>query len=71
MYIAVADELNIQIISGDDHTPIEITLVDLDGKVVLQKSIQATFNLDHKLMQNGELKSGVYMATIKQGSSII
>ncbi|WP_436517159.1 choice-of-anchor D domain-containing protein [Ekhidna sp. To15] len=62
--------MNIRIISGDDHTPLEFKLVNLDGKVILEKEIDGSLLLDQKLMENYNLKPGIYIATFKQGNII-
>ena len=65
-----SQEMGVRIVSGDDHTPYTFTLVNMDGKVMLEKEISASLNLDQKLMQNLNLKSGIYIATFRQGDKI-
>ncbi|MEO9485385.1 MAG: choice-of-anchor D domain-containing protein [Ekhidna sp.] len=66
-----SSDAKVQIVSGDDHTPIELMLINLDGKVVLKKTFEAATNLDQKMDQNLDLKAGVYIATFKQGNKVV
>ncbi|MEP1032824.1 choice-of-anchor D domain-containing protein [Ekhidna sp.] len=66
-----SDEMNFRIISGDDHTSFEMTVLNLDGKILLKKTIPGTTNLDQRMMQNFKLKAGIYIATFLQGDRLI
>ncbi len=68
---AKGEDVNIRIISGDSHTPFGLVIVDLDGKVIFEKTMEASTNLDQKLIKDITLKSGVYIATFKQGDMVV
>lgn len=67
---AKSEDMVMRIISGDDHTPYEITIINLNGQIVYNTTLQGSINLQRKLVQNLDLKSGIYIAKFKQGDVI-
>lgn len=65
-----SSDANVRIMSGDDHTPFELTIVNLDGRVLMKRTLKASTYLDQKLMQDLVLEAGVYLVTFKQGDKI-
>ncbi len=64
-------EANVRIVTGDGHTPIQISIMNLEGKQVFDKSIEPSTNLDRKLFENTTLKEGIYLVVFKQGDFTI
>lgn len=67
---ARSDNLRIRISTGDDHTPIEVKLIDLEGKVHYQRVLNSSLNLDERIEPNGALIPGVYFMILEQGNHI-
>lgn len=63
------DNLNLNISTGDGHTPISIELVDLSGKVYYQNTLEPQFKLSKKIEIEGQLSAGVYFLNVRQGES--
>ncbi|MCP4460628.1 MAG: T9SS type A sorting domain-containing protein [Cytophagales bacterium] len=62
------ENLNIQMLSGDSHTPISIRIVDIAGRGFFAENLEASLEYDHKIRTMQKMSSGVYFVTIKQGN---
>ncbi len=62
-------EINFEVSSGDDRTPIVVTMVDLSGKVAFQKTFDAALRIEDKIIPQKEVKAGLYFVTVVQGQN--
>lgn len=62
--------LNLRIVSGDDHSPIGVRIVDLLGKTYFEISIEAALITNQKLSLAEGLKSGVYFLVVEQAGLV-
>lgn len=65
-----SNEVSVRIVSGDNHTPMNFSLINLNGQVIYENTIKAASNLDVRLMPNTNLKAGIYIAVFKQGDEV-
>ncbi len=67
---ASAENVRLRIVSGDDHTPIHVKMIDMTGKSYLEKSFDGALLIDEKIDSNVTLKAGIYFISVKQGENI-
>ena len=68
---ATNDDLNVKILSGDDHTPIIMKVVDILGKEYYLNEIEGSLSVDQKIESKEKMLPGMYFIIIKQGDNII
>lgn len=66
---ATIENMRVRILSGDDHTPIMLKVVDLTGRVYLDKQIEGTLLYEDKMIPSKRMIPGLYFLTIRQGSN--
>lgn len=64
------ENLNLNISTGDGHTPVSIELVDLNGRIYYRKTIEPQFKLSEKIEVEGQLSSGIYFLNVRQGENV-
>ena len=65
-----AANLRLKLSSGDDHTNVEVRIVDVSGKVYFKKSFNGDLNVDEKLQVGDKMVKGVYFVEIIQGENV-
>ena len=61
------DNLNLNILSGDDHTPILLEIIDISGQVYYRNQLDPSLNLNERILPTEEMSTGVYFIRIQQG----
>ncbi len=65
------NNINIRLISTNDRNDVKIRMVDLAGKVVVDKTMaHEKFVTDQKIIADQNLKSGIYILEVKQGENV-
>lgn len=62
--------LNIQIISGDNHTPFEVKIVNVSGQVFYSRSFEGSLVLNEKIAPRREMNAGIYFLVVTQGEKV-
>lgn len=68
---ATSDNLNFTILSGDNHTPMSIEIVNLLGEVLYRTTIDPGFTFDGEIATDEGMKSGLYFVILRQGDLVI
>lgn len=66
----VQNNLNLRILSGDNHTPFEVRIVNLFGQVFYQNSFEGQLTVDERITPLSTMKTGIYFLIVQQGNSI-
>ena len=66
---ATTDDAKVRILTGDNHTPIRISIFDLDGKLVERLSVFEPA-LSENMVRLPKLVEGNYLMVISQGSFV-
>ncbi|MEO9868896.1 MAG: T9SS type A sorting domain-containing protein, partial [Ekhidna sp.] len=64
---ATNENLHLRIQTGDDHTPINIRVFDLKGKVHYSRTMNSSLNMDEQILPDERMIPGVYFMVIQQG----
>ena len=64
---STSDNLNIRIITGDDHTKIGVKIIDMNGKSYLNKAFEGGFTIDEKVIPTRPMVPGIYFMIVEQG----
>ncbi|MEM6734950.1 MAG: T9SS type A sorting domain-containing protein [Bacteroidota bacterium] len=64
-----AAKLYVKILSGDDHTPINVSISNLTGKIFYQRVLSGGLNIDEALEMGKQMTPGVYLVEISQGAN--
>lgn len=67
---ATIDNLNIRIISGDDHSKINVKITDMTGKTYYQKQFNGSLGVDIPIRTTQRMIPGIYFLTVEQGGNI-
>ncbi|NQZ76692.1 MAG: T9SS type A sorting domain-containing protein, partial [Ekhidna sp.] len=65
-----SENLRLRISSGDNHTPISVSIIDLNGAVRYKSVIDGALSVDQQLEMYDELSSGIYYLLVEQGSQV-
>ena len=65
------ENLRISVTTGDLHSPINVSIVDLSGKVYYNEKFSGQgISIDEKLSIEGDINPGLYYLEISQGSNV-
>lgn len=65
-----AENLNVRVITGDDHSPLSLKIVDMAGKSYLETTFNGALVIDEKLEPIKKMTSGIYFMMVEQGRNI-
>ncbi|MEO1256636.1 MAG: T9SS type A sorting domain-containing protein, partial [Bacteroidota bacterium] len=68
---ATSDNIRLRVLSGDDHTPVSIRIIDLNGNIYFEEIIEASLNFEQKLESSRSIPGGLYFMIITQGKQSI
>ncbi|WP_421762811.1 T9SS type A sorting domain-containing protein [Ekhidna sp.] len=66
----IADNINIFMQTGDDHTPVNVKIVDMAGRSYFENQFEAAIVMDEKLNVSRKMTSGIYFVVVTQGRNI-
>ena len=67
---ATSENLNLQVSTGDNHTPINVRIIDLNGRVYYQRAFNGSLNLDERVQPALRMIPGIYFMLVQQGDQI-
>ncbi|MEP0986936.1 T9SS type A sorting domain-containing protein [Ekhidna sp.] len=67
---ATSENLNIRILSGDDHTLMNMRIVDMSGRLYAEKQYEGTLLVDEKIKTERRMVPGIYFMMVEQGGNI-
>lgn len=67
---ASSDNMNLKILSGDDHTPMSVKVIDLTGQTYFQEEINPSILYDEKVIPTRRMASGIYLIKVVQGTNV-
>jgi hypothetical protein len=67
-----ANNINFEVITGDDHTPMTISMMDISGKLMYQRELNPQdLVVKDRIIPVGLSKGGLYFITLVQGNSLV
>jgi hypothetical protein len=67
-----ARNINFDVVTGDDHTPMQIRMLDISGKLVFEKSLNPQdLAISDRIVPMIETKAGLYFITLVQGDVVL
>ena len=64
------ENLKLFLETGDDHTPVEVSIVGLNGQEYFRRSISASLTIDDELSNDLNLSPGIYFVKVQQGDQL-
>lgn len=68
---SILDAMRMQILTGDDHTPITMQVLNLEGQVLVVEELAANIMMDEKFCKDINLEPGIYITVIRQGDYVV
>lgn len=65
-----SDNLNVRIVTGDDHTKISLKIVDMSGRSYVDLQFDGSLFVDEHITPTTRMIPGIYFMTVKQGHQI-
>ena len=67
---ASSENLNLRISTGDNHTSINVRIVDLNGRIHYQRTFNGSLSLDERVQPEFRMIPGIYYMIVQQGDLI-
>lgn len=67
---ATRENISLKISTGDNHTPIQIRIIDQSGKVHYQRVLNGGLSIDERLNPGSTMIPGIYYMIVNQGDQI-